>query len=562
MGQSPIPPGVADMAFTEKDKIAYERFELIAPLLDDRLDQCDFLELRRTIAKYSSYSEKTIRRYLDRYKKDGLIGLRPSDAGRPRPSSIPCEVFAEAANLRKANPRRSVGMIIEVLEIEGRIPKGEIKRSTLQERFAKAGLDRGQMKRAYEALSSPGRRFQRKARNALWQSDGKAGPSVNGKQTHLVSLFDDFSRFVVDSRFHLSESTETVFDCLRQAVRKFGAPKEVYFDNGAAYRSNAMKRACAQLGVKKHHHKARSPKSKGKIEKFHQVVDTFISELRLAPVKTLGDLNDRWRDYLEVYYQNHAHSALEPAGTTPRVAYDSDATPLALVDPAKLDEALLLFAVGRRVDKSGCVNHRGEKITADGLIHHVGKLVDVFWDPSDRSRVWVEVDKVLRLEARPLEMKEWLPRSPKPAIQPVSLVPEGSRVLDAARASFRRMEEARLAAGGRGVQDADPAPQASVQSAREAAQESLEAPRESGRLMEVGPAAGGVGLTDGGPVLPSSIEHARRNQEAERKEPGEPPRAARPHAISFRSLIGAGGRAGRAEPATLLDALKKGGGDE
>jgi transposase InsO family protein len=568
------------MAYTKKDEIATERYQLIVQLLDERLDQCALLELRRTIAKDSGYSEKTIRRYVDRYKKGGLIGLKPSDAGRPRASSIPDEVFFEAAYLRKANPRRSVGRIIEVLEVEGKIQKGEIKRSTLQERFAKAGLDLQQMKRASEALSSSGRRFQRKNRNDLWQSDCKYGAYINGQRTYLITFIDDRTRFVLDSRFYLSETTESVFDCFRRAITKYGTPKATYFDNGAAYRCNAMKRACAMLGTQKLHHKARCPSSKGKIEKFHQIVDTFLSELRLAPASSMRELNNRWEAYCELFYQNHAHAALEPAGTTPKAAYDSDATRLVTVAPAKLDDALLLFVVGRRVDKSGCVNHRGEKITADGLIRHVGKKVDVLWDASDRSKMWIEVDKVLRLDARPLEMKEWLPRRPKPANQPVSSVPEGSRVLDAATDSFRRKERARLAASGYVLQDDEPVPSVSVQSAREAAQESQEAAQESQEaaqesqeaaqesesLMKVRLAARGVELPDGRLVLPSSIEYAQHIQEAERREPDEPPRTTRPHAISFRSLVGAGKPAGepadRPEPVTLLDALKKGEGDE
>ena len=60
-------------------------------------------------------------------------------------------------------------------------------------------------------------------------------------------------------------------------------------------------------------------KSKGKIEKFHQVVDDFIRESKLKNIRTLEELNRLWAVYLEEYYHKQKHAvsqnttkALEP----------------------------------------------------------------------------------------------------------------------------------------------------------------------------------------------------------------------------------------------------------
>lgn len=55
--------------------------------------------------------------------------------------------------------------------------------------------------------------------------------------------------------------------------------------------------------------KPRSGKSKGKIEKFHQVVDAFIRESKLKNIKTLEELNRLWAIYLDEYYHKKSMMA-------------------------------------------------------------------------------------------------------------------------------------------------------------------------------------------------------------------------------------------------------------
>ena len=51
-------------------------------------------------------------------------------------------------------------------------------------------------------------------------------------------------------------------------------------------------------------------KSKGKIEKFHQVVDDFIRESKLKNIRTLEELNRLWAVYLEEYYHKQKHAGI------------------------------------------------------------------------------------------------------------------------------------------------------------------------------------------------------------------------------------------------------------
>ncbi|UZH08004.1 helix-turn-helix domain-containing protein [Heyndrickxia coagulans] len=57
--------------------MAAQRFQLISPLLADGLDAGKAKELKEQICKASGLSERTIRRYLTQFRKEGFSGLKP-----------------------------------------------------------------------------------------------------------------------------------------------------------------------------------------------------------------------------------------------------------------------------------------------------------------------------------------------------------------------------------------------------------------------------------------------------------------------------------------------------
>ncbi len=84
---------------------------------------------------------------------------------------------------------------------------GQIKRSTLQEKLTEKGYSTRHM-RLYSQTGVAARRFQKRHRNQLWQSDIKYGPYLpigpNGmkKQVYLVAFIDDATRFVLHAAFY------------------------------------------------------------------------------------------------------------------------------------------------------------------------------------------------------------------------------------------------------------------------------------------------------------------------------------------------------------------------
>ena len=273
------------------EAVATERMQLIAPLLDPHVDQATRRELMQTICAQSGVSDRTVRRYLAQFQAAGFEGLKPRGRQSARSAVIAPDVMAAAIQLRREAPHRSVRQIIQVLEWEGRVAPGQIKRSTLKERLAAAGYSTRQM-RLYRSPGTAARRFQRRHRNAVWQADIKYGPYLpigpNGKSqpVYLSVVIDDATRFVVHAAFYPTQDQTIVEDSLRAAIRRYGVPQRLYFDNGKQYRSRQMARIGAKLGIRIVYTPPYAPEAKGKVERFNRVVDDFLAEAALERPQT------------------------------------------------------------------------------------------------------------------------------------------------------------------------------------------------------------------------------------------------------------------------------------
>lgn len=342
------------------EEIAAQRVQLLSPLLAEGLDPAKAKELKAQICEHTGLSERTLRRYLERYRQEGFGGLKPMSKGRQSSEAVIAEpLMDQAILLRREVPGRSVAQIIQILEWEGRIAPGEIKRSTLQEKLTQRGYSSRHM-RMYAESGVAARRFQQRHRNRLWHSDIKYGPYLpigpGGamKQVFLVTFVDDATRFVLHGEFYPVMDKSIIEDCFRRAIQKYGVPEAVYFDNGKQYRTKWMTRACSKLGIRLVFAKPYSPEATGKVERFNRVVDSFLSEATLEKPKTLERLNELFQVWLSECYQHKSHSAL-PNKQSPETTFRSDKKALRFVDPDVLTNAFL-HCESRKVDKSGCIS--------------------------------------------------------------------------------------------------------------------------------------------------------------------------------------------------------------
>lgn len=431
-----------------QEQEALQRYQLIAPLLSPDLDEAKKLQLRKKTAEENGLSVRTLYRYEKAYRENQFSGLKPADREKHRSQKLPENfdfLLEQAVQLRKEVPERSVEQIIFILESEGHVAPGMLKRSTLERHLYRKGFGREHLKTYREARESSSKRFCKPHRMMLIQGDIKYGPKLPiGKhgakvQTYLSSAIDDHSRMILFSRFYDSQEESVVEDTFHKAVTLYGKFDACYFDNGTQYLASQLKFSLARLGIRVMHAKPRSGKSKGKIEKFHQTVDDFIREARLKDIRTLEELNRLWQLFLDEYYLRKPHegiseyyeslgAAVPEEGITPLQEWNRDSRALSYIDSSVVSEAFLHHEE-RRVDKGACISFRGRRYETKPAL--IGCRVQISYDPFSPEDITVSYPGFDPFTARPVMIGEYCDSSPALPASMQEQKPSTSRFLDA-----------------------------------------------------------------------------------------------------------------------------------
>lgn len=436
-----------------QDEEALKRYQMIAPLLDESLDEGKRRQLREEIAERYDVSKRSIYRYEEKYREGAFEGLRPMNREKRRSQALPDnyeEIVGEAIQLKREVPRRSVRQIIKILESEGYAPPGVIKASTLQRYLYNAGLGVKQMKRYTEKRETTSRRFCRAHRNELWQGDIKYGPDIrlsDGRliKTYLSSLIDDHSRYIVQSEFYDNQRQEVVEDTFHKAILKHGKCDSCYLDNGTQYTSNQLHTALAKLGIRVLHAKIRACESKGKIEKFHQKVDQFIAEIKVAHVHSLEELNRRWKIFLEQDYQKEAHDGIREyyksygvtvplGGISPLQEWNRDIRGLVFLDTTVVSEAFLHHET-RRLDNAGCFSFGDVRYEASAALANAE--VEIVYDPMNTEVIKVLYQDMEPIMAHRVKIGAFCDKKSPLPVAMTDKLPETSRFLDALEKKYR-----------------------------------------------------------------------------------------------------------------------------
>ena len=431
-----------------QDREALARYTLIAPLLDENLDPAKRSKLRKETAIKADISERTLYRYEAAYHEKGFAGLKPAACERCLSKKLPqnyLKIVEQAIQLKKEVPKRSVEQIIFILEQENWAAPGVLKRSTLERYLYRAGFGVRQMQMYNDARQSSSKRFCKPHRMMLLQADIKYGCKLpigkNGAivQTYLSSAIDDHSRYVIHSQFYDNQEEAIVEDTFRKVVLKAGRFDTAYFDNGSQYVAKQLKFSLARLGITVRHAPVRSGKSKGLIEKFHQVADAFLREAKVHKIKTLEELNRHWSNYLEEYYHKKGHDGIReyyeglgvavPAeGITPLQEWNRDSRPLTFLDASVVAEAFLHHEQ-RLVDKGACISFQGRKYETKPTL--IGFKVEIAYDPMSPETVTVSHPGMEPFTARPVKIGEFCDKNPTLPVSMQETEAENSRMLAA-----------------------------------------------------------------------------------------------------------------------------------
>jgi len=380
------------MDVDHRTEMALVRMGVLGPLISARLEHGDRAKLfkeaaRRTYAgpdgKPIRVTARTVEDWYYAWLHGGLEALKPrqrTDAGTSR--VIGEEVGKLLVDLKLENPRRSVRRIIRILEREGVVTKGQLKKSTVCRYLKHRGLS-GRPRRAYEER----RAFRHPSAGDLWMGDVMHGPKVvapDGKErkAYLHLFLDSATRFVTGSAFRLGETAVDLEVVLKEAILRHGLPRVLYLDQGAAQTSVSLRLICAELGVRLLHCRPYDPEAKGAVERhFRTFREEVLDELG-ERVVTLAELNSMLWSWLSAEYHRRQH------GGTGRQPLEHWLSQAALLRPAPRGEVLdrvFLHRVTRQVRKDATVSFKGRLLEVRPELAR--KRVELRFDPSRSDRL-------------------------------------------------------------------------------------------------------------------------------------------------------------------------------
>lgn len=338
---------------------------------------------------------ETIRAWVRRFRRRGLPGLE--DAARPKrgTAAIPPELVDRACDLKRQVPRRSIDLVIRILEETGEAPAGLMRRSTLHRALRANGLSR----RVSAAPSTADLgRFEAAAPNDLWQSDATEGPWLPDperpgkvRRAWLFAFIDDHSRLQLGGRWSFKQDLPHLEQVFRDSLRRYGAPRRVYYDNGSVYRARHMATVCGRLELAAVVFTTRKkPTSHGKIERFNGVVvEPFIEEVqRASAIRTLDQLNEAWSAWVESQHNAAA-----------RPKWNAGLAKVRWVDEATIAHAFR-WEEERKADATGVFSLFGKRYEANAEVAR--RKITLIYDPEDLREVEVHLDGRFVVRARPL----------------------------------------------------------------------------------------------------------------------------------------------------------------
>ena len=378
------------------------RFSIISPLLhhatDEPLSQRQQIEelTQKTFytpeGKEKRLSPDTIRDWLFRYRNEGIDGLRDKLRKDRGLSSVPLDFQHALAHLRKENPLWTVKRLLhEMFEQklwDGRKPS----RSAIYRFTAAHALSRSAAK-----PHLPVRSFEFPYFGDLWSADFLHGPMVrcgtNTSKTYLNAIIDDATRYIVAAKFHLAEDTRSLLGDLMLAIQRFGIPKRLYTDNGAAFRSRHLRLVAAKLYISLPHTPPYTPQGRGKIERFFRSVrDGFLTGRDRT---TLDKLNADFSAWINDYHQKE-HRSL---GISPleRKLNDSGIALKQIALSSNINDIFRMEQL-RRIDSDGCIRMFKKRFEIPD--HPPGSIVNIYYLPWEPNYILVGPDK---LYVKPLD---------------------------------------------------------------------------------------------------------------------------------------------------------------
>ena len=170
------------------------------------------------ICKHVHISRMSFYRYWNRYKKEGLDGLKEHSK---RPHTIhktDKKIEQKVIQLRKKYqycPHKIQGTLANQYNIK-------VGHMTVYRILCKSGLNNNPLTKSRKKRKYI--RFEREFPNELWQIDLKV---IENEGIWLISIFDDHSRYVLSSIKCIEGTSDKIIYLLKRTIRRYGKPLQI-----------------------------------------------------------------------------------------------------------------------------------------------------------------------------------------------------------------------------------------------------------------------------------------------------------------------------------------------
>jgi putative transposase len=387
-----------------------QRYEIIRPHLEDGVPLTQLADLH-------GCSERTLRRWVAQFHKDGLAGLERkvrSDRGQRRKIAAELVDMIRACILQK--PPLPIAVIHRRMVAYAQAQQLQVPSYAVVHDIVRA------IDPALVTLAQKGSRVYRQqydliyrreasAPNELWQADHTLLDIVllNEKQEPqrpwLTTILDDYSRALCGYylSFEAPNAVNTAL-ALRQGIwRKAhtrwpicGIPQILYVDNGSDFTSEHLEQACIHLKIRLVHSLPGKPRGRGKIERlFLTLNQRLLIELpgyvqagqsTSPPSLNLTTFTTHFEAFIHDTYHPYPHSA---TGQLPLVRWQNHGFLPNLPETREdLDLLLLCTSKTRKVQRDG-IRFQALRYLEPTLAAFIGEQVEIRYDPRDLAEIFV-----------------------------------------------------------------------------------------------------------------------------------------------------------------------------
>lgn len=284
----------------------------------ERISVLDSLVAKRIKQKHAAtqlgVSVRQVRRLLNRYRREGIVGLTHKNRGRMGNRSLPQEKKDKITVLiKQCYPDFGPTLATEkLLERNGIV----VSRETVRRLMIKQELWHPHIKKQGVIHTY---RERRSCVGELIQLDGSPHHwfEERAPACTLVAFIDDATSRIMDGAFVDYEGTFTLFDATEHYLETHGKPLSLYVDKHSTFKINRQAtieeelkdlmpqsqfgRAMSDLRIEMIF--AHSPQAKGRVERlFETLQDRLVKELRLEGI---SDKVEGTRYFREVYIPKH-----------------------------------------------------------------------------------------------------------------------------------------------------------------------------------------------------------------------------------------------------------------